>query len=41
MVTGFKHMGFQRTFENNLRAESGDVLHRPLGSAKTWPILKS
>ncbi|MCT1904315.1 FMN-binding glutamate synthase family protein [Oceanobacillus sojae] len=37
MVTGFKHMGFQRTFENNLRAESGDVLHRPLGSAKTWP----
>ncbi|MFD1066863.1 FMN-binding glutamate synthase family protein [Oceanobacillus locisalsi] len=37
MVTGFKHMGIQQTFENNLRAESGDVLHRPLGSAKTWP----
>lgn len=37
MVTGFKHMGIQRTFENNLRAESGDVLHRPLGSSKTWP----
>lgn len=37
MVTGFKHMGVQRTFENNLRAESGDVLHRPLGSSKKWP----
>lgn len=37
MVAGFKHMGIQQTFENNLRAESGDVLHRPLGSSKTWP----
>ncbi|WP_194165669.1 FMN-binding glutamate synthase family protein [Oceanobacillus sp. CFH 90083] len=37
MVAGFKHMGVQQTFENNLRAESGDVLHRPLGSSKTWP----
>ncbi|WP_245833129.1 FMN-binding glutamate synthase family protein [Oceanobacillus timonensis] len=37
MLTGFRHMGIQDTFENNLRAEYGDVLNRPLGSSKTWP----
>lgn len=37
MVAGFKHMGIQKAFENNLRSETGDVLHRPLGSSKTWP----
>src|SRR5690625_5069554 len=32
-------MGVQNVLENNLRSESGDVLHRPLGSSKTWPHL--
>ncbi|WP_144460616.1 FMN-binding glutamate synthase family protein [Siminovitchia fortis] len=39
MMPGFKHMGIQNALENNLRTESGDVLHRPLGSSKTWPHL--
>ncbi|WP_390621688.1 FMN-binding glutamate synthase family protein [Oceanobacillus massiliensis] len=39
MIPGFKHMGLQNSLENNLRAESGDVLHRPLGSSKKWPHL--
>ncbi|MFC4023280.1 FMN-binding glutamate synthase family protein [Oceanobacillus longus] len=37
MIPGFKHMGIQNSLENNLRAETGDVLHRPLGSSKKWP----
>ena len=32
-------MGIQNMLENSLRAESGDVLHRPLGSSKKWPHL--
>lgn len=39
MMPGFKHMGIQNALENNLRTESGDVLHRPLGSSKNWPHL--
>ena len=31
--------GIQNLLENSLRAESGDVLHRPLGSSKKWPHL--
>ncbi|RKQ34759.1 FMN-binding glutamate synthase family protein [Oceanobacillus halophilus] len=39
MIPGFRHMGIQKSLENNLRAESGDVLHRPLGSTINWPHL--
>jgi methylamine---glutamate N-methyltransferase subunit C len=37
MIPGFRHMGIQNVLENGLRAEIGDVLHRPLGSSKKWP----
>ncbi|MFD1849610.1 FMN-binding glutamate synthase family protein [Oceanobacillus bengalensis] len=37
MIPGFKHMGIQTSLENNLRAETGDVLHRPLGNSRKWP----
>ncbi|AIE61244.1 FMN-binding glutamate synthase family protein [Bacillus methanolicus] len=37
MIPGFRHIGIQNVLENNLRAESGDLLHRPLGSSKKWP----
>jgi methylamine---glutamate N-methyltransferase subunit C len=37
MIPGFRHMGIQNVLENNLRAESGDLLHRPFGSSKKWP----
>ena len=37
LIPGIKHMGLQNVLENNLRAETGDVLHRPLGSSKSWP----
>ncbi|MEH6946918.1 FMN-binding glutamate synthase family protein [Bacillus sp. JJ634] len=39
MIPGFRHMGIQNVLENSLRAETGDVLHRPLGSSKKWPHL--
>jgi glutamate synthase domain-containing protein 2 len=39
MIPGFRHIGIQNVLENNLRAETGDVLHRPLGSSKKWPHL--
>ncbi|MFS0644800.1 FMN-binding glutamate synthase family protein [Siminovitchia sp. 179-K 8D1 HS] len=39
ILPGLKHMGVQHTLENNLRAETGGVLHRPLGSSKSWPHL--
>ncbi|WP_339165121.1 FMN-binding glutamate synthase family protein [Siminovitchia sp. FSL H7-0308] len=37
LLPGLKHMGIQNTLENNLRAETGDILNRPLGSSKSWP----
>src|SRR5690625_4912540 len=40
-IPGIRHIGLQNILENNLRSESGDVLHRPLGSSKTWPNLDS
>src|SRR4051794_26746338 len=39
LMPGLRHMGIQNMLENSLRAESGDVLHRPLGSSKKWPHL--
>jgi glutamate synthase domain-containing protein 2 len=39
LMPGLRHMGVQNALENMLRAESGDVLHRPLGSSKNWPHL--
>ena len=39
LIPGLRHMGIQNMLENSLRAESGDVLHRPLGSSKKWPHL--
>lgn len=39
LLPGFRHMGIQNMLENSLRAETGDVLHRPLGSSKKWPHL--
>ncbi|MFK2826921.1 FMN-binding glutamate synthase family protein [Bacillus sp. B190/17] len=37
LMPGLRHMGVQNVIENSLRAETGDVLHRPLGSSKKWP----
>lgn len=39
VMPGLRHMGFQNTLENSLRAEAGNLLHRPLGSSKKWPHL--
>jgi glutamate synthase domain-containing protein 2 len=39
LIPGFRHMGIQNVLENNFRAETGEVLHRPLGSSKNWPHL--
>ena len=39
LMPGFRHMGIQNMLENSLRAETGDILHRPLGSSKKWPHL--
>ncbi|MBS4188957.1 FMN-binding glutamate synthase family protein [Bacillus sp. FJAT-49705] len=39
LMPGLRHIGIQNILENSLRAESGDVLHRPLGSSKKWPHL--
>jgi glutamate synthase domain-containing protein 2 len=41
LIPGFKHMGIQHALENNLRAETGDILHRPLGNARIWPHMES
>ncbi|MBV7506784.1 FMN-binding glutamate synthase family protein [Bacillus sp. sid0103] len=39
LMPGLRHMGIQNMLENSLRAETGDVLHRPMGSSKKWPHL--
>jgi len=39
LMPGLRHMGVQNVLENMLRAESGDLLHRPLGSSKNGRIL--
>ncbi|MBO0992957.1 FMN-binding glutamate synthase family protein [Bacillus sp. SD088] len=39
LLPGLRHMGIQNILENSLRTETGDVLHRPLGSSKKWPNL--
>ncbi|MFU2014493.1 FMN-binding glutamate synthase family protein [Peribacillus butanolivorans] len=39
LLPGLRHMGVQNMLENSLRAETGDLLHRPLGSSKKWPHL--
>lgn len=39
LLPGLRHMGVQNMLENSLRAQTGDVLHRPLGSSKKWPHL--
>lgn len=41
LLPGVRHMGLQNFLENSLRAETGDIVHRPLGSSKTWPHLDS
>ncbi|KGX87184.1 FMN-binding glutamate synthase family protein [Pontibacillus litoralis] len=42
LLPGVRHMGVQNILENSLRSETGDVLHRPLGSAKQkWPHFES
>ncbi|NMD69297.1 FMN-binding glutamate synthase family protein [Bacillus sp. DNRA2] len=41
LIPGLRHMGFQNALENNFRAQSGMLLHRPLGSSKKWPHLDS
>lgn len=41
LMPGLRHMGIQNMLENSLRASSGDVLHRPLGTSKKWPHLDS
>ncbi|MFD1706419.1 FMN-binding glutamate synthase family protein [Siminovitchia sediminis] len=39
LLPGLRHIGIQNVLENNLRSATGDLLHRPLGSSKTWPHL--
>jgi glutamate synthase domain-containing protein 2 len=40
LMPGLRHMGVQNMLENSLRAETGEILYRPLGgSAKKWPHL--
>src|SRR5699024_8482536 len=41
LLPGFLHFGIQNTVENNLRAETGDLLHRPIGSSRYWPHFDS
>src|SRR3954449_9766079 len=41
LIPGLRHMGIQNMLENSLRAETGDILHRPMGSSKKWPHLDS
>ncbi len=41
LLPGVKHVGLQNTLENSLRASTGDLLHRPLGSSKAWPNFDS
>src|SRR5690625_355689 len=41
IMPGIRHMGLQNFLENSLRSETGDIIHRPLGSSKTWPNLDS
>lgn len=41
ILVGIRHMGLQNLLENSLRAETGDIVHRPLGSYKKWPNLDS
>lgn len=41
LLPGVRHGGLQNFLENSLRSESGDVIHRPLGSSKKWPHLDS
>lgn len=40
LMPGIKHMGIQNVLENNLRAETGETLHRPMGDSKAWPHLE-
>lgn len=37
LIPGVKKVGLQTFFENSLRAETGDLLYRPLGASKDWP----
>ncbi|MGE7768330.1 FMN-binding glutamate synthase family protein [Peribacillus sp. NPDC096540] len=40
LMPGLRHMGIQNMLENSLRAETGNILFRPLGgSSKKWPHL--
>lgn len=39
LLPGIRHIGVADLLENSLRSETGDVLHRPLGSGRKWPHL--
>ncbi len=39
MMSGMRYMGFQNSMENGLRAQTGQVILRPLGSPRNWPHL--
>ena len=41
LIPGFGRTNIQTVIENSLRAESGSVLHRPLGPNKKWPTFDS
>jgi len=41
LMPGFQHLGIQNTLENSLRAQTGDMLNRPLGSSRYWPHFDS
>ncbi|WLR51989.1 FMN-binding glutamate synthase family protein [Bacillus tianshenii] len=40
LFPGLRRFGLQRLLENSLRATSGEVLHRPLGSVRKWPTFE-
>ena len=41
LMPGLRHMGIQNMLENSLRAETGDVLHRPLRFFKKMAAFRS
>lgn len=41
LVSGLRRMGMQEVVENSLRAKSGQIIQRPLGSPYKFPVLRS
>src|SRR5687768_13863451 len=41
LMPGMLHVGIHNVLENSLRSTTGAVVHRPLGSFKSWPNFDS